>query len=389
MNERKENVRYCALLGVHTMMLCPAINFVAPYLAAAQVSSKDIGILVAVSCLLAVVFQQIFGRMVDKNLVDGRKLLLFMTAILTLAAFSLAFLDVGALRAIIFGGLYFITLVMMPILYSFSFFYESKGISVNYGVARGCGSMSYAACSVILGFLVAELGTSVVPISYGILGAALFAILMSMPALKGTTSKSTAPTQSTSLQLSKFPAFRLMLIGLSLVMLFHNMLMTYFIYAIEHVGGDSSNLGLALGIAAVLEIPILFLYTRIKGNTASKYFLTAAGVFFFVKAALFIVAQSVTMIYMVQCLQIVSYGLMAAARVYYVDETVGKKYETTGQAYMAATETVGIVFGSIIGGFLLQELGVDALLWGGAIFSFAGMICIIKSTFLGSVEKFH
>lgn len=379
MDERRENIRYCALLGVHTMMLCPAINFVAPYLSAAQVSTKSIGILVAVSCLLAVVFQQIFGRMVDRNLVDGKKLLLFMTAVLTLAAFSLVFVKGGGLRAIIFGGLYCLTLIMMPILYSFSFFYENKGISVNYGVARGCGSMSYAACSIVLGFLVAKLGTGVVPVTYGLLGAALFAILLSMPTLKGTASSSASPAQSRSLQLSKFPAFRLMLIGLSLVMLFHNMLMTYFIYAIEYVGGDSSNLGIALGLAAVLEIPVLFLYTRIKGNTASKYFLTASGVFFFVKAALFVVAQSVTMIYLIQCLQIVSYGLMAAARVYYVDETVGKKYETTGQAYMSATETVGIVFGSIIGGFLMHSFGVGALLWGGAVASLVGMICMIKS----------
>ena len=379
MDERRENIRYCALLGVHTMMLCPAINFVAPYLSAAQVSTKSIGILVAVSCLLAVVFQQIFGRMVDRNLVDGKKLLLFMTAILTVAAFSLVFADGGGLKAIIFGGLYCITLTMMPILYSFSFFYRNKGVSVNYGVARGCGSMSYAACSVVLGFVVANLGTGVVPISYGLLGAALFAILLTMPTLKGTASASPTPTQSSSLKLSMFPAFRMMLIGLSLVMLFHNMLMTYFIYAIERVGGDSSNLGLALGIAAALEIPILFLYTRIKGNTSSKYFLTASGIFFFAKAALFIVAQSVMMIYLIQCLQIVSYGLMAAARVYYVDEVVGKKYETTGQAYMAATETVGIVFGSIIGGFLMHSFGVGALLWGGAVASLVGMICMIKS----------
>lgn len=377
MNERTENIRYSALLGVHTMLLCPAINFVTPYLAAAQVSNKDIGILVAVSCLLAVVLQQFFGRLVDRNIIDGKKLLLFLTAILTFAAFSLVFINVGSLsKAIIFGGLYCITFVMMPVLYSFSFFYENKGVSVNYGVARGCGSMSFAVCSMILGYLVAQFGTSLVPISCGILGAVLFAILMTMPALKGTTSH--AQTTAT-LKLSKFPAFRLMLIGLSLVMLFHNMLMTYFIYAIENVGGDSSNMGIALAIAAALEIPVLFLYTRIKGQTQSKIFLTASGIAFFVKAFLFVFAQSVTMIYLVQCLQIISYGLMAAARVYYVDETVGKKYETTGQAYMSATETIGIVLGSVVGGFLMQGFGIDAVLWCGAIVSFAGMVCMIQS----------
>ena len=378
MDERKENIRYCLLLGVHTMMLCPAINFVTPYLAAANVPTESIGILVAVSCLLAVIFQQFVGRLVDRNLIDGKILLLFLTALLTVGAFSLVFVEGGGLKAVIFGGLYCLTFVMLPVLNSFSFFYENKGISVNYGVARGCGSMSFAVCSMILGFLMAQFGTGIVPVAYGILGAGLFAILLSMPTLRGSVQNS-SPTQTASLKLSMFPAFRMMLIGLCLVMLFHNMLMTYFIYAIENVGGNGSHLGMALGIAAFLEIPILFLYTRIKGNTPSKYFLTASGVFFFIKAALFIVAQSVTMIYLVQVLQIVSYGLMVAARVYYVDEIVGKKYETTGQAYIVATETVGIVLGSIIGGFLMQGSGVGSLLWGGAIAAFVGMLFMISS----------
>ena len=377
MNERSENIRYAALLGVHTMMLCPAINFVTPYLAAAQISTQAIGILVAVSCLLAVVLQQFFGRLVDRNIIDGKKFLLFLAAVLTAAACSLVAFDIGGGgKAIIFGGMYCITFVMLPVLNSFSFFYENRGVSVNYGVARGCGSMSYAACSMILGYLVVEFGTAVVPLGYGILGAALFAILMTMPTLKGTASHSTT---TATLKLSKFPAFRLMLIGVSLVMIFHNMLMTYFIYALEKVGGDSSDMGVALAIAAALEIPVLFLYTRIKGQTSSKIFLTASGVAFFVKAALFVFANSVTMIYLVQCLQIISYGLMAAARVYYVDETVGKKYEATGQAYMAATETVGMVLGSVIGGFLMQGLGIDSLLWFGAFVSLIGMVCMIKS----------
>lgn len=70
---------------------------------------------------------------------------------------------------------------------------------------------------------------------------------------------------------------------------------------------------------------------------------------------------------------------MVAARVCYVDEVVGKKYETTGQAYIVATETVGIVLGSIIGGFLMQGPGIVSVLWSGAIAAFVGMIFMIYS----------
>ncbi len=378
MNERTENIRYSALLGVHTMMLCPGLNFVAQYLSDAQISARSIGILVAASCLIAVIMQQFVGRLVDRNILDGRKLLLFLATIMTLTGIYSAYLGAGNLKAITFSSLLCIALIMLPVLNSFSFYYKNKGISVNYGVARGCGSMSFCVCSIILGFLTANIGTIVVPLSYGLLGAIFFAIMMTMPTLKGNVQPN-KPQETSTLQLGKFPAFRLMLIGLSLVMIFHNMLMTYFIYAIELVGGNNSNLGIALGIAALLEIPVLFAYTRVKGQTPSKIFLTASGIAFFVKAALFVFAQSVTMIYLIQTLQIVSYGLMAAARVYYVDETVGKKYEATGQAYMAATETIGIVLGSIVGGILLHSFGIKALLWCGAIVSFVGMMCMISS----------
>lgn len=85
------------------------------------------------------------------------------------------------------------------------------------------------------------------------------------------------------------------------------------------------------------------------------------------------------MIYAIQCLQCLAFGLMAASRVYYVDEVVGKKYEATGQAFMSATETIGIVLGSVIGGFLMQASGIDMLLWVAALMCLAGMVMMAVS----------
>lgn len=140
-------------------------------------------------------------------------------------------------------------------------------------------------------------------------------------------------------------------------------------------------MGVALAIAAIIEIPVLFLYTRLKGNVSSKIFLTISGIAFFTRATLLIFSQNILEIYLIQCIQLFDYGLMAASRVYYVDETVGKKYETTGQAYMTATETVGIVLGSVLGGFLMQSLGIDSVLCVGAFVSFVGMVCMIYSCY--------
>ncbi len=384
-SERAENIKYFLLLGSHTMMMCTGFNFVTYYLLNARISDGKIGILVALSCLAAVVIQPVAGRAVDRGTLSGKSTLLALAAVEILAGLLVAFHPSSLVKAGLFGLLLCITLVFQPILNSFSFFYQNQGISVNYGAARGVGSICYSGISILLGFLTVHLGTQVVPITYAFLGASFLAVMCFMPVLQGgnallqgENALQQEETGKTGLKLSAYPAFVWMLAGLSLTMMCHNMIMTYFIHIIERAGGDSSNMGIANGIAAVVEIPVLFLYTKIKGKTPSRVFLTISGAAFFTKAVLFIFARSVWMIYGIQCLQCLAYGLMAASRVYYVDETVGKEHETTGQAYMSATETIGILLGSTLGGFLMQWSGTETLLLAAAAMGFAGVACMLN-----------
>ena len=331
--------------------------------------------------------------MVDTGRLAGKLTILGFTAAMCVIGFVMSFLRIGNVNMLFFGLLLFGTLAMQPILNAFAFYYENSGVKVNYGIARGIGSLCYSGCSMLLGFLTVRLGSFTVPCTYGIVGAAIFLLVFSMPALKVGSSEAAGDAEAAdgsagrkgkgrkgeTLKLSQFPAFTMMLVGLSLVMLFHNMVMTYFIHVIERAGGDSSNMGIAIGIAGLVEIPVLFLYTKVKGSRPSKMFLAFSGIAFFAKAVLFLFAKHIFMIYAIQCLQCLAFGLMAASRVYYVDEVVGKKYEATGQAFMSATETLGIVLGSMIGGFLMDASGIGALLWAGAGVCGVGMVLMLLS----------
>ena len=404
----RENIRYSVLLGCYMMIMCAGFNYVTYYLLDRGVSDSHIGILIAVSCALAVVFQQLLGRRVDRGSLNGKKILLLFAAFMSVLGVAILAFKPAWAAALMYGMLMCSIQVMQPILNSISFYYRSEGISVNYGVARGVGSLCYAFFSMLLGMLTVKAGSIVVPLSLGILSAMIFLIIWSMPSIKtgggggaavnagSTTSEpsevdlsrvDSSSEQATSevavsdsvkaFRLSRYPAFAMMLAGLVMVMIFHNMVMTYFIYVVERAGGDSGNMGLAIGLSGLVEIPIIFFYTKIKGGRPSRYFLAFSGVAFLGKAVLFLFARSMGMVYFTQCVQCLSYGLMAASRVYYVDETVGKENETTGQAYMTATETIGIVLGSSLGGFLMQARGIDALLWCGAAVSFVGMVLMV------------
>ena len=375
------------------MIMCAGFNYVTYYLLDRGVSDSHIGILIAVSCALAVVFQQLLGRRVDRGSLNGKKILLLFAAFMSVLGVAILAFKPAWAAALMYGMLMCSIQVMQPILNSISFYYRSEGISVNYGVARGVGSLCYAFFSMLLGMLTVKAGSIVVPLSLGILSAMIFLIIWSMPSIKtgggggAAVNADSSSEQATSevavsdsvkaFRLSRYPAFAMMLAGLVMVMIFHNMVMTYFIYVVERAGGDSGNMGLAIGLSGLVEIPIIFFYTKIKRGRPSRYFLAFSGVAFLGKAVLFLFARSMGMVYFTQCVQCLSYGLMAASRVYYVDETVGKENETTGQAYMTATETIGIVLGSSLGGFLMQARGIDALLWCGAAVSFVGMVLMV------------
>ncbi|MCR5748542.1 MAG: MFS transporter [Lachnospiraceae bacterium] len=384
MTEKSENIRYSLLLGCYMMLMCVGFNFNTYYLHERDVTDGNIGILIAVSCLLAVAMQQIFGRLVDSGSLDGKKLLLLLAFCQCLLGTGiLLFRPVWAI-VLMFGIILCSIQIMQPILNSFSFYYKNEGITVNFGVARGIGSLCFSGCSILLGALTDSFGGHMVPLSLALLSALIFFIILSMPSLKGCNVSDKAKKDPlNSFHLFDHPSFALMLFGLTLVMLFHNMVMTYFIYVIERVGGDSGDMGIAIGIAGLVEIPVLFLYAKIKGNRSSKYFLAISGVAFFAKAVLFIFAGNILMIYFIQLLQCLAFGLMAASRVYYVDETVGKENEATGQAYTSATETIGIVLGSAIGGVIMHVGEIENLLWVGACVCLVGMVMMLVAAFRG------
>ncbi|MBQ7678253.1 MAG: MFS transporter [Butyrivibrio sp.] len=379
LNEKKENVRYALLVGLHTMTICVGFDFAVYFLSGSGIRDSLIGIIVSLSCLLAVLIQQINGRMVDSGKVDGKKLLGAISLLEAVSGFLMFFIKPPFACGLLFAILLSVTLIMTPLVNTFSFYYKNSGIQVNYGVARGIGSLCFSAISMLLGYLTAHYGISAVPLAYGLLGLSLFLITMSMPGLNTKMAGVSEQVKKKPLRLSDYPGFIWMIVGLSLVMLFHNMLMTYFLYVIKRIGGDSGNMGMAVGIAAIVEIPVLFLYTKVKKDRPSAVFLTISGIAFLAKAVLFIFARTIWMIYAIQCLQCLAYGLMAASRVYYVDELMGEEHEATGQAYITATETIGMVLGSAIGGIIMQKSGTETLLTAGAVFCAAGAVLMVIS----------
>ena len=93
----------------------------------------------------------------------------------------------------------------------------------------------------------------------------------------------------------------------------------------------------------------MFLFSRISKHFKSSTLLIVSGIFFAMRAAGFMLAGNMMIMYLAATLQIGSFALYIPSSVYYVNETMLDQDKFKGQAVMTATNTLGGVFGSLLG----------------------------------------
>jgi len=164
-----------------------------------------------------------------------------------------------------------------------------------------------------------------------------------------------------------------MLIATLLMLTAHNILNTYLLQIIQSVGGNSSQLGIALAIQAVVEVPVLFGFSRLLKHFRPKTLMLIAAFGFALKALMYALSGSVSMIYVIQFAQMLSFAIFASASVYYTSEIIAKEDQASGQAYMTSMITVGTVLGSLSGGWMLELNGMNTMLAVNVVIALVGV----------------
>ncbi len=177
----------------------------------------------------------------------------------------------------------------------------------------------------------------------------------------------------------EYKMFSLLLLGVVFLFAFHNMINTYLVQIITNVGGDSQDMGTSLAIAALCELPAMFLFSKVVKKISSNKLLMLSGVFFTIKSVAFYFSHSVLMIHLSQMLQILSFALYIPASVHYANQVMKEEDKIKGQALFTAALTAGGVVGNLLGGYLIDSKGVSTMLLWCIVFSAAGMIIFFFS----------
>ena len=295
---------------------------------------------------------------------------------LILGTFSLYFFEKKSITlTIIFIVIAAFMSSLQPIITSIAFYYSSARNPINFGVSRSVGSVAYAAMTSILGSMVYKYGTQSIPTAGIII---LILLIVSLLITEKISKKNESEDDIEHVDIDKIEKvqqiitlkdfiirnknFVIFSFAVMLIFFQNSVLNNYLIQIIKNVGGNSNQMGQLFSFMAMLELPGLFFFSKIRKKLSCQFMLKLSSVAFVFKIFLTYMAGSVGFIYLAFLFQIISFPLFISSCVHLVDEVMDKNEAVKGQSLITATMTIGMVFASFIGGKILDLSGASMLL---------------------------
>lgn len=384
------DIKYSAIQFIFFGSVCAVMGYASVYLLDQGVSNSLIGTILAAISVIVVFTQPAIAAYADKNKhIELRKIIsavMVLAVILSVATFFVK--DVVVLLLCVYVGISTCIQTVMPLMNSLAFVFEKQGIEINYGIARGIGSAAYALVSFALGYLVEDFGTSVIPLVY-ILFNVLLVLAVNSFVLPKSERKDVAEVEEEKAteekQLSfidffkKYKKFMIFVLGVVIVYFTHTIINNFFIQILTPIGGTESDMGTAVFLAAIVELPAMGLFNSIRKKVKVSTLLKFSAIMFAVKHALTFLATDMTLIYGAQFCQIAAYAILIPASVYYVNSIVAKQDQIKGQSMVTMAMTASGIVANLAGGFLLDGIGVHNVLLMGTVISVIGAVIVMLS----------
>ena len=380
---RIANLEYALIQGLYWGSFCGIVSFASVYLQARGYSNTGLGQILAAGYILGFLIPQQLAALVDRSekvtVYRCQWLLLILQVVLVLLLRQLPgrSLAVSLLTTLLIG----VEITLNPMNTEISVDLGLRIGHINYGAARGTGSLAFAPVSVLIGHLLEMIGPQILPAVFltgiGLQAAALLLLCLSMRKVEGDADLRRRNKSASS----SFPQFYRenrrffgVLAGVALLFFTHNLVNNYLINVVRNVRGDTSDMGLISGFTAVMEIPMMFLYDRLLRRFSCSSTVRFASSMFVLKALAIALAPSMGGLYAANVLQLVSFAMITPAMVEYVILNIDPKDSAKGQALAFGMVTLGNILSSAIGGPLYDALPVRTVLLIGAGASLAGAL---------------
>ena len=387
--ERKLNFEFSWSQGAYWASNGLIFNFAAVFLQYKGYSNYKLGIILALGNIVGFLIQPLTAGYIDrrnkKPLLKISALVAAVSLLLTLAAVFIphACVTLSAVYVLILGT----SILLQPLTNSMSTYLCTWGYDIRFARARAVGSLCFALCMLLLGMLTEKYSAATVPIVYIILLILFIAVLLVMTRQDNTlrrippkvfdNKEKAASTLGVFVRENK--RFCFYLAGVAMLFFSHSLLGNFMIEFLRPIGGDSADMGSIFCIMALCELPAMLLFDRLLRKLRCSSMLKLSAIMFAVKNGAVWLAGSVPMMYAAMCIQALSFALFIPASVRYVEEVIKKRDSVKGQAFTTCMFTLGSIFASYLGGYMLDNIGAKSTLLVGTAVAAVGAAIILPA----------
>lgn len=394
--------RYAVINATYFMGFCGVHAYASIFMLDRGFTNSQIGMLLALANVLSVFIQPVIAGVIDKQgKLTNRRAASLSTAGIIILSLVLSFVQrEKTVIFILFMLIYMIQMAYQPIIIAMNFEYAERGCPINFGLARGLGSVGFALYSPILGNLLERCSVSVIHtgdalvLTVGLLFLLTFKLPeeTGSPVLEdsgktadgkktertGTDSEAVPAAHNNFWDFAKYyPKFMLFLAAVILIFFAHNMINDYLIQIITPLGGTEKHIGYATSMAALIELPTMAFFIRMTKKISCEKLLIISTVFFTAKVLLLFLASGITGVFVSQFCQIGAYALFIPASAYYANMVMEKLDQVKGQAYLNCAVTLSGTFSGLICGRVLDLAGPKAMLFCGVCASALGTVLAV------------
>ncbi len=379
---KNRTVGYSAIQGFFWMGYAGIMGFTGLYLLHAGFDNAQVGLLIAAAGLLSALLQPVVAAYADRPGSIPLKWIIFLACGLNLVCAVV--MGFAGQYKYVAGGCYGICMVLLqlstPLVNALGIATVNGGERMNYSVARGFGSLGYGAAVYVIGILTRRFGAPAVPVC---IGAGLAVLLLATADYRNANPSRQGKAVSATVQggfLRRYPRFCCLLVGLVLIFISHAVLNSFTYQIVLDKGGDSQQMGTAMALASLTELPVMFLFGWMMKKMRCDLWFRISGIFFLLKTLGTWLCTDMTSFYAVQLFQMGGFALMTVSSVFYINSIMVPGDSVKGQACYTTAMTLGNVLGAIAAGQILDTLGVPSMLLAATLCALLGAVIVLLCT---------
>ena len=383
----KVNLHHAAIEGSYFTGFSAIWGFGPVLLLYLGLSNSTLGVVTSLALLLPILVQPALAALSDADSRWTSRRLALALSVLTLAAAVVMTVCTGQ-KTVLLAAYAVIGVALVciaPFFNSMVMEYHLRGVNVNYGLGRGTGSTTYAIVALVMGFVLEKRPPTVI---LPVFLAALAVQIVTVWSFRYPLPPAPEPRQGEEPQvlglwalLRKYPAFTVLLVGCALLQGGHNACNTYMIHIVAKAGAGESLMGVVLAVCAFMELPAMALFPRMRRRLSLRGLFRVCAAAFVVRSLLFWLATSPVLLYVSAVLQFFEFGIFLPTTVYYVAEYLDAANQAKGQGLIHVfSNGLGPAAATAVSGWLIDRLGVNAMLAFTTISGAVGFLVVVAAT---------